>query len=144
MEFLTKEWIYQKNSQELTSLLYEACLDNLEHAIAAIETKDYVEANIKLQKVNDILERLGVGLNYGAGVIADQLDTLYNYMANKVVTANMKKDTASLKEVANMIEMLASAWNEAIKNKEAGASGQELHQRKTKAYEQNVMVLTRD
>ena len=62
-----------------------------------------MEANTKLQKVNDLLERLGAGLNYEAGIIADQLDTLYNYMANQVIEGNLKKDTAILQgSVKNM------------------------------------------
>ena len=53
----------------------------------------------KLQKANDILKRLGVGINYEAGIIADQLDMLYNYMADKLIEANLKKDPEIIKEV---------------------------------------------
>ena len=50
-----------------------------------------MDANKKLQKTNDILHRLGAGLNYEAGIIADQLDTLYNYMADRVIEGNNKE-----------------------------------------------------
>ena len=83
MEFLTDELIYQKNSQEITSLLYEALIDLLNNSIEDIKDKNLIDANKKLQKANDILYRLGAGLNYEAGIIADQLDALYNYMAER-------------------------------------------------------------
>ncbi|MCJ8007589.1 flagellar export chaperone FliS [Lederbergia wuyishanensis] len=142
MDFLTKELIYQKTPQQLTAFLYEVCIDHLKEAIECIETKNYPEANTKLQKVNDILERLGVGLNYEAGIIADQLDTLYNYMANQVIMGNLKKDIPILQEVLSIVEQLASAWNEAMNTE--NTDGQRELFRKTSAYEKNVMVAKRD
>ncbi|HVH95825.1 MAG TPA: flagellar protein FliS [Bacillus sp. (in: firmicutes)] len=140
--FLTEEFIYQKSSQELTSLLYEVLIDNLNSSMEDIKEKRYIEANKKLQKTNDILHRLGAGLNYEAGIIADQLDTLYNYMADRVIEGNRKKDIAIIQEVLSISERLASAWNEAMKNK---PSQKPSHiRKKANAYEQNVMVLERE
>ena len=117
MEFLTDEWIYQKNSQELTSLLYEGLIDLLNKSIEDIKDKKYIDANKKLQKTNDILYRLGAGLNYEAGIIADQLDALYNFMAERVIEGNKKKDITMIQEILSISERLASAWNEAMKSK---------------------------
>lgn len=74
-----------------------------------------IEANDKLKKVNDILERLGVGINYEAGIIAEQLDVLYNYMADLVIKANVKKDIEPLKEVLTILEDISGAWQTAMK-----------------------------
>ncbi|CAM4131366.1 flagellar export chaperone FliS [Lederbergia lenta] len=142
MDFLTKELIYQMTPQKITALLYEVCINHLQDAIQDIEQNQPLEANVKLQKVNDILERLGAGINYEAGIVADQLDTLYNYMANQVIIGNLKKDKAILEEVLNICEQLASAWNEAMNTGET--QSQRLHQQRTNAYEQNVMVLDRE
>ena len=49
-DFLTEEMIYKKTSQEITSLLYEACLMSLEEAIENINKKDFVLANQKIAK----------------------------------------------------------------------------------------------
>ena len=62
MELLTEEILYQKSSQELTALLYEGIMTNLEESIELIDAKNFIEANKKLQKANDILHRLGVGI----------------------------------------------------------------------------------
>lgn len=136
-DYLTKEMIYQKSPQELTSLLYETCLMSLEEAIENINSKDYVIANQKIQKANDILERLGAGLNYKAGIIADQLDMMYNYMAAKLIEANLKKDPAIIKEVIKILEDISQAWNQALKKP---AKPMNPNRMRAMAYEKNVLV----
>lgn len=134
----TESAIHQKSPQEITALLYEACLTNLEDAIEDINNKDYVFANKKLQRANDILYRLGAGLNYDAGIIADQLDMLYNYMADKIVEANLNKDVVIIKEVIQSLEEITSAWNNAMKSKtSAPAAGM---RSKALAYEKSVLM----
>ena len=142
MNFITEELIYQKSSQEITSLLYETLMNQLRDAIEDIKGKNLIDANKKLQKANDILYRLGAGLNYEAGIIADQLDALYNYMAERTIEANRKKDPAMIQEVLSIAERLAEAWSTAMKNKPSTA--QNHLRRKANAYEQNVMVLERE
>ena len=61
-DFLTEELIYKKTPQEITALLYEACIVTLEEAIEAIKKKDYFTSNKKLVKANDILYRLDAGI----------------------------------------------------------------------------------
>ena len=134
---LTNEVIYQKSSQELTALLYEGMMNNLEQAIELIEKKDFIQSNQKLQKSNDILKRLGIGLKYEAGPIAEQLDTLYNYLANQLITANIKKDISIIKNVLEIIEVLAKAWNEALKTKSNAPLTNRMKQ--MTAYDSHVM-----
>jgi len=112
---ISNEALHKKTPQEITALLYEACLDNLELAKQAMEEKDLMVANEKLQKANDILHRLGAGINYEAGIVADQLDALYNYLADRVVQANYDKDPRIIDEVINNIELISVSWNEAQK-----------------------------
>lgn len=135
---ITEDALFKKTPQEITALLYEACLTNLEESIDDINNKDYVIANKKLQKANDILHRLGAGLNYEAGIIADQLDALYNYMADKVVEANYNKDTEIIEEVIKALEPIALAWNEALKKKPSQGSGG--LRNKALAYEKSVLM----
>ncbi|MGE8206892.1 flagellar export chaperone FliS [Heyndrickxia sp. NPDC080065] len=138
MEILNEDWIYQKSSQEITSLLYEALIDNLTEALNELEKDDFITTNQKLQKANDILERLGVGINYEAGVIANQLDTLYNYMANRLVEGNLYKNRSVIKEVLEIVEQLADAWNQALKGKPSHI--QSIIHKQTNAYEKNILT----
>ena len=136
MEFLTEEIIYNKTPQELTALLYEGLMENLESAIAFIDEQNYIEANQKLQKANDILHRLGVGLKYEAGPIAEQLDTLYNFMANELIEANLKKDKQKIEGVLKIIGEIAGAWNTAMKT--TSNPTQKIN-KKVAAYESSIM-----
>ncbi|MDZ5471947.1 flagellar export chaperone FliS [Bacillus sp. 31A1R] len=134
----TESAIHQKSPQEITELLYEVCLTNLEEAIKDINNRDYVIANKKLQKANDILYRLGAGLNYEAGIIADQLDALYNHMADRIIEANYKKDIEIIKHVIKVLEPIAQAWNDAVKKKPSQLTTGV--RQKTMAYEQNILT----
>jgi flagellar protein FliS len=136
MDFLTDEILYQKTSQEITAFLYEGIINNLEESIELIEAKNFHQANVQLQKVNDILHRLGVGLKYEAGPIAQQLDILYNYMAAQVIEANIHKDTQIIQNVLRVIGPIAKAWNEALTKKDHKPSS---ISKKVSAYEKSIM-----
>jgi flagellar secretion chaperone FliS len=137
MEALTKDVIFKKSPQELTALLYEGIIENLEQAIELINEKSYVQANAKLQRTNDILHRLGVGLKYEAGPIGQQLDLLYNYMADQIIQANLRKDTSLLREMITLIQPIAQAWNEVLKKKVNISQSSTV--RKVSAYENSIM-----
>lgn len=134
---ITNEALHKKTPQEITALLYEACFDNLEKAITEINNKQFVDANRYLQKASDIVERLGAGINYEAGIIADQLDSLYNYMADKLIEANYTKNVELIKEVKNILKEIMTAWNEAMK-KNVDAQPKVLKQ-KANAYERTAI-----
>ena len=136
MEVLTNEVLYKKTPQELTAFLYEGLIDNLENARDLIAENQLFEANQKLQKSNDIVERLGIGLKYEAGPIAEQLDSLYNYMASQIILANRKKDATLIENVLRIIDPIAQAWNSAMKTKTMNPA---LAVRKMSAYESNIM-----
>lgn len=137
MTLITNEALHKKSPQEITALLYEACMNNLEAAIEAIQEKDYVLSNEKLQKANDILERLGAGLNYEAGIVADQLDAVYNYMADRLVQANYKKDITAIGEILQLVKEISSAWHQALKSNK-DVQGKAAKQ-KANAYEQTAI-----
>ncbi|MCT8138744.1 flagellar export chaperone FliS [Anaerobacillus sp. CMMVII] len=137
MTLITKEALHKKSPQEITALLYEACMKNLEDAKSAIAQKNYNSANEKLQKANDILERLGAGLNYEAGIVADQLDAVYNYMADRLIKANLNKDIIIIDELLILLKELSSAWNKAlVVNKDTQVK---TSKQKTSAYEQHSL-----
>lgn len=140
MDFISEELLYQKSSQQLTAILYEGCLQHLDDAVTAINDRNYLEANEKLKKATDILHRLGVGLKYEAGVIAEQLDTLYNYMSNRLIEANMKKDIEIIQEVKKMLQTLSSAWNESLTKKNSQPVNRTFQKQLT-SYERNIATI---
>ena len=115
-ELLTEELLHKKTPEELTTLLYTACIDNLKQAKIEIDSKKYYNANRLLQKANDILYRLGAGINYEAGPVSDQLEMLYNYIAEKLIQANLQKSTEVIDEIIALLGIIHNAWTEATHN----------------------------
>jgi flagellar protein FliS len=114
--------------QLITLLLYKKLLKKLEHAIDSINERNYEEANKSLQLCADIITRLGFGLKYEAGVLADQLELLYHYMFDTVYKANIQKNKKLLYEVRHIVSELDEAWTQAMKQEgtteiSAGAAG---------------------
>lgn len=135
MTLITKEALHKKSPQEITKLLYEACINNLEESKVAILEKNFGKANDRLQKANDIIERLGRGINYEAGLIADQLEVIYNYLSDCLIKANTYKDLSKIDEVQTIIADLSIAWSQALqKNKDIQSKSV---RQKANAYEQN-------
>ncbi|MEK6447758.1 flagellar export chaperone FliS [Priestia aryabhattai] len=137
LNFITEELIYHKSPQELTAMMYEKLIQNIGEAIIAIQHSDYFTANEKIKQCNDILYRLGIGLTYQAGIIAEQLDTLYNYMSEQLIMANFKKDTIILCEVQQMTKKLSNAWNEVLK---ATPNTSSFRKNKLSSYEQHISI----
>ncbi|MFB4164634.1 flagellar export chaperone FliS [Alteribacillus sp. JSM 102045] len=137
MSFLSEEFLQQKTSQELTMLLYEACERNIEEAVSSIQEKNFMKANRKFQRAIDILERLGAGLNYEAGIIAEELDALYNYMNDQLIAANLKKDKETAQHVLKILKRISVSWNSAMKTQTDKQT--KLSRARTISYEQNMM-----
>jgi flagellar protein FliS len=135
---LTEQTLHQKSPQELTSLLYQACMEKLEKASEAIRQQNYLLSNRLLQSCNDILYRLGAGLNYEAGIIADQLEAIYNYMAERLIQANLTKDASLVEEVLGLLKIIDEAWSIAM---EKGQDAQSpMFRKKALAYEQDFFL----
>lgn len=98
----------------ITSLLYKKMLEKLDAAIMLLPQRRYLEANQALQHCNEILTRLGFGIKYEAGVLADQLELLYKYLFDRICEANLKKDIDILREVRRLVRILDDAWATAM------------------------------
>ncbi len=132
---LNEKTLLEKSPQELTSILYNGCIKKLQKSIIAVNSKDYGEANKLLQNCNDIIYRLGAGLKYDAGHISDQLDNLYNYMAEKLIEANIRKDVNSIEIVLKMMQEISEGWQIAMSKK----TDKEKVNKKIMKYEKNIL-----
>lgn len=102
--------------EQLTSLLYEALIERLREAIKFLDDRNYIAVNYLLQDCNDILYRLGAGINYKAGIIADHLEALYNYCAERLLEANLGKNKSMIEDVIKIMENVSEGWNKALRN----------------------------
>lgn len=111
---------YKNNSvltaspEELTLMLYEGAIKFSNQAIAAIEHKNIQKTHNLIIRVEDIISELRVTLNKDYP-IGQQLDQIYDYLLNRLMEANFKKDKEILEEVNEHIRELRDTWKEAMK-----------------------------
>lgn len=99
---------------ELTLMLYEGAIKFCNIAIIAIEEKDFSKANTNIQKVEKIITHLGATLNHNYSV-AEDFENVYNYLYDRLVTANIKKEKVILEEILDHIREMRDTWKEVMK-----------------------------
>jgi len=111
---------YQKNTintaspQELTMMLYNGLVRFLKTAVQGIEEKDIEKANNFIIKSQNIITEFICTLDVSYEV-SQGLLSLYGYMNEKLLEANLKKDKLIVLEVLGYAEELRNTWEEAMK-----------------------------
>ena len=99
---------------ELTLMLYEGAIKFCNIAIVAIENKDFAKANLNIQKAERIIGELQATLDFKYPVAKD-FDNVYRYMMERLIQANLKKDTVILEEVLKHLRTMRDTWKEVMK-----------------------------
>ena len=105
---------------ELTLMLYEGAIKFCNIAITAVEQKDIEKAHINIVKTQRIIEhfRLTLDMKYP---VAQDFDRVYEYLARRLVQANVKKDKEILEEVLTHLHSMRDTWKEVMRiNREKG------------------------
>ena len=105
---------------ELTLMLYDGAIKFCNIAIAAVEQKDIEKAHINIVKTQRIIEhfRLTLDMKYP---VAQDFDRVYEYLARRLVQANIKKDKEILEEVLTHLHSMRDTWKEVMRiNREKG------------------------
>ena len=89
---------------ELTLMLYEAAIKFCNIAEMAIEKNDIQKAHDNIKKVEAIIEEFQATLNHKYPVAKD-FDKVYTYLMQRLVEANIKKDTKILDEVLEHLRL---------------------------------------
>lgn len=107
--------------QELVGMLFDAALANIKLGTAALESGDRFEANRRFMKAQDITLELRASLNKEAGPLADQLDSIYAWVFQHLVTAAVSADRgsalAAAREALRCLEPIVAAWAEAVRSR---------------------------
>lgn len=100
-------------AEELTLMLYNGCIKFMNLADAFIEDRNYEQANINLQKAQDIIIELNITLNMDIP-ISKNLNQLYEYIEGRLVDANIRKNKGPLQEAKELVTELRDTWKEAM------------------------------
>lgn len=113
-EAYKRQQIMTATPEALTLMLYNGCLKFMGEGKDAVEAKQYEQANISLQKAQQIISEFRITLNMDYE-ISHQLMPLYNYCYDRLVEGNMKSDPALVQEAIDIIKELRDAWVQAMK-----------------------------
>jgi flagellar protein FliS len=98
---------------KLIVMLFDGAVVALRTAALQMASGNVPEKGKAISKAIDIIDNgLRASLNKEAGgQIAENLDSLYEYMSARLLTANLKNDSAILDEVQGLLVELRDAWN---------------------------------
>ncbi|RKD32340.1 flagellar export chaperone FliS [Thermohalobacter berrensis] len=111
---------YQQNSimtaspEELTLMLYNGAIKFIKQGKIFIEQNNMEKANNSIIRAQDIISELNITLNMDYE-ISKNLRSLYTFILDRLMQANIKKDISILDEVLPLIEELRDTWQEAMK-----------------------------
>lgn len=106
---------------ELTLMLYEGAIKFCNIAIVAIEEKNVEKAHNNITKVENIISEFLSTLDHKYEVARD-FENVYNYIMDRLVDANLKKDKEILEEVLSHLRTMRDTWKEVMgQNKAAKA-----------------------
>lgn len=110
---------YQKNKYETASphrlilFLYEGAIRFGLQSVKAIEEADIKASHTYITKTQEVLYELIACLDLKqGGEIASNLHSLYMYMINRLLHANVHRDVDSIQEVITILRDIKSAWEE--------------------------------
>ena len=111
---------------DLVVMLYEVAVNQLRRSAVAMDNRDMQMAHNSLIKAQQALEELQFGVDRSRGEIAESLFSIYCWMIDELVVANVHKDVTRVRRVIPMLEELLDAWRtisaqpvEAVRTKSA-------------------------
>jgi len=99
---------------ELTLMLYEGAIKFCNIAIMGIEQKDVDKAHTNIMKTERIINHLRVTLDMKYPVAQD-FERIYVYLEQRLLEANMKKDTEILEEINTHLRSVRDTWKEVMR-----------------------------
>ena len=110
---------YQQNSittaspEELTLMLYNGAIKFVNIAKIHIEEKNIQEANNNLIKTQNIISELNETLDMKYD-ISKELRSLYIFIRERLVDANIQKDPKIIEEILPIMEQMRDTWKLAM------------------------------
>jgi flagellar protein FliS len=115
------------NQGKLIIMLYDGAIKHLNLAIENFkeEHRKFDSVSNSIVKAQDIISELMVSLDFEkGGEIASNLFSIYTFMNNKLLDANIKKEEKPLIDIKKMLMELRDAWAEVFRKGDANAGSQ--------------------
>lgn len=112
-EYTTNK-ILTASPAEVTLMLYEGAIKFCNIAIVSIEHGEIEKAHLNIKKTQRIIEEFRNTLDHKYPV-AEDFDRIYVYLLQRLLQANIKKDTAILEEVNTHLRSVCDTWKEVMR-----------------------------
>lgn len=106
---------------EMLLLLYDETIKKINLGARAIDSGDTDKANAALQKAQKIINYLSATLDRKYE-ISSSLSSLYTYFVQRLINANIHKDTEPLNEILPMVADLRATFAQADKQAKTGTA----------------------
>ncbi len=110
---------YQQNSvmtaspEELTLMLYNGAIKFINLAKYHMQEKDMEKVHNAIVRAQDIISELNITLNMDYE-LSEGLRSLYTFILEKLMEANIQKNTSILEEVLPLVEDMRDTWKLAM------------------------------
>ncbi|NKB31946.1 MAG: flagellar export chaperone FliS [Pseudomonadales bacterium] len=109
----TESVVEGASPHRLIQMLMAGAIERMSQAKAAHQAKNIEQKGILLGKAISIVAGLQESLDDDKGKdIAENLDSLYDYMQRRLLEANLKNDMAMVDEVTELMATVKSSWDE--------------------------------
>lgn len=119
-ETYKQQEVLSANRGELLLMLYDGCIKQMKLARIRIGEKSVEGAHVALVKAQAILDKLMADLDMSYEISATLME-LYAFFSHELAEANVKKDSARIAPVLEMIVDLRNTWQAAIQAQKAAA-----------------------
>lgn len=106
--------ISEASPHRLVQMLMEGGLDRMAQAKGALARGDVAQKGLMLGKAIDIVIGLRDGLDAQKSdnpAYVQQLESLYAYMTNRLMEANLQNDAGMIDEVARLLITVKEGWD---------------------------------
>lgn len=108
-----KQAVTTSKPEDLTLMLFNGLVKFIRLSKLAIQNNNLEESHSNNLRAQDILSELMVTLKEGYD-ISESLLSLYDYMKNRLVEANISKNLVILEEVEGFAVEITETWSTAI------------------------------
>ena len=102
------------NPHKLILMLFDGAILSLSSAAQAIRAGNIAEKGKLISSTLDIISgglQASLNLQVG-GELSERLNNLYDYMCQRLLTANLRNDVGAIEEVSALLGELRGAWEE--------------------------------
>ena len=111
------------SQEQLTLMLYNGTIKFIKQAKQEVKNNNYQNVNNYLIRAQDIIQELMLTLDMEkGGELAQNLESLYDYMNRKLMEANVNKEVEPMDEVIDMMKELRNTWKKAMEKVKQSSS----------------------